>query len=185
MLRPDGPPIEKLAGGWDVAELHRQLQRPDVWNRNTLRTVTYGTPHLASSDIWVRFRAWDEVLADRAHCCDEHQSVWYPVVDDIPAVVPLVEAAQKLAEAKTLGGVLITKVPAGGRIAWHVDRGWHAETYRKVAVQIQGNKNQVFRFENAELRPSTGDVYEFRNQEPHAVFNDSDADRITLIVCVN
>jgi hypothetical protein len=184
LLRLDGPPIEHIASGADVAELAEQLQQPAVWNRNTLRTATYGTPHKASSDIWVRFRAWQDVLADRAHCTDEHVSVWYPVVADIPAVIPLVGLALKLSDAKALGGVLITKVPAGGCIEPHQDHGWHAEHYRKIAIQVAGNKDQAFCFENIELRPETGDVYEFRNQETHWVVNNSDQDRITLIVCV-
>ena len=183
-LRCDGPPIARITSGWDVTELQEQLKNPGVWNRNNLRTTAYGTPHLASSDIWVRFREWSKVLADRPHCTDEHESVWYPVVREIPAVIELVDAAKEIAEADTLGGVLITKVPPGGRIEPHVDRGWHAEYYRKIAVQIQGNKDQAFCFENVELRPETGDVYEFRNQEIHWVINDSAEDRITLIVCV-
>lgn len=183
-LRPDGPPITRITGGWEVSELQEQLKNHGVWNRHKLRTEAYDTPHKASSDIWVRFRPWDEVLADQSRCTAEHVSAWYPVVRDIPAVIPLADAAQEIAEAETLGGVLITKVPPGGCIAPHVDRGWHAEHYRKIAVQIIGNKDQAFCFENVELRPETGDVYEFRNQEIHWVTNDSDVDRVTLIVCV-
>jgi hypothetical protein len=184
-LRPDGPPIALIAKGWDVTELAGQLHNPGVWNRHKLRTQAYQTPHKSSSDIWVRFRPWDEVLADQAHCCDEHVSEWYPVVRDIPAVIPLIDQAVEIAEAETLGGVLITKVPPGGHIAPHVDRGWHPEHYRKIAIQIAGNNKQAFCFENGtELRPETGDVYEFRNQQIHWVTNDSREDRVTLIVCV-
>jgi hypothetical protein len=97
--------------------------------------------------------------------------------------MPLVDAAQTLAGAKTLGGVLITKVPAHGFIAPHVDHGWHAEHYRKIAVQVAGTNDQAFCFEGVELRTESGDVFEFINQRKHWVTNNSDEDRITLIVC--
>jgi len=181
---PPERPIQHIASGFPVEALREELQCADVWNRNTLRTQAQATPHKTSSDIWVRFKAWDEVLADPAHCCDEHESVWYPVLMEIPAVIPLIEAVMELSGADTLGGVLITKVPPGGRIEPHIDRGWHAEVHRKFAVQIAGNEHQAFCFENAVLRPVSGEVYEFRNQESHWVTNESSSDRITLIVCV-
>ncbi len=175
------PSIYKLGDGYDVAELRKQLYaRPDAWNRHGLRTRSYGTPHNQVSDVWVRYNAIENLGPSFN---EEHESVWYPVVDDIPAVKPLIDKAIQLAGATKLGGVLITKVPPKGSVAWHVDRGWHAETHRKIAVQICGNAQQVFKFQDAELRPEPGDVYEFNNQVPHAVFNDSNEDRITLIIC--
>jgi aspartyl/asparaginyl beta-hydroxylase (cupin superfamily) len=85
---------------------------------------------------------------------------------------------------KQLGGVLITRIPSGGEVQPHVDHGWHAGHYEKFAVQLRGNQEQAFCFEDAELRPEPGDLYTFDNARLHWVTNDSDSERITLIVCI-
>jgi hypothetical protein len=182
-----GPSIWKLAGGIDIGPLRAQLDaHPEIWNRHTLRTRVYGeaSPHNQIDDLWVRFRAWDEVIADPAHCCDQHKSVFYPEADLIPAVFPIITQLMKMTGAIELGGILITRVPAKKQVARHVDTGWHALHYRKVAVQIRGNQEQAFCFEDAELRPEPGEIYEFINQRPHWVLNGSNEARETLIVCV-
>jgi hypothetical protein len=65
-----------------------------------------------------------------------------------------------------------------------VDGGWHARHYRKLALQVKGNDQQAFCFEDGEFRADPGDVYEFDNSRLHWVVNDSPTDRITMIVCV-
>jgi hypothetical protein len=177
--------IWMCGSGWDVEPLRKQLQdNPDVWDRHTERTAFYGSPHGGISDIWVRFRDRADYHGDASFFAEEHESVWYPVVAQIPAAWSLARKVKRFAGAKTLGGVLITRIPPGGKVDWHIDGGWHARHYRKVAVQVMGNDRQRFQFEGEELRPNPGDVYEFRNEFPHAVFNESDEERITLICCV-
>lgn len=172
-------------GQLDVSALQEQLDKaPHLWNRHRERTEMYGTPHNGVSDIWARYRPWSEYTGDWARFHDEHVSVWYPGIADIPAAWSLSRKVQRMLGAETLGGVLITMVPPGGKVDWHVDGGWHAGHYRKVGVQIRGDQNQRFAFEGSELRADDGDVYEFQNDVPHAVFNDSDRVRQTMIVCV-
>lgn len=178
-------PIWPVTSGFDVGPLVEQLQaHPEVWNTHRERTEQYGTPHNGVSDIWVRYNAWDHYTGDWAAFHEPHESVWYPVVADIPAAWSLARKVKRLAGAETLGGVLITKIPPGGRVEPHVDGGWHAAHYRKLAVQVKGNQDQAFCFEDAQLRAEPGEVYEFDNSQRHWVVNDSDTDRITLIVCV-
>jgi hypothetical protein len=135
----------------------------------------------------VRYNAWENFTGDAAAFNGPHTSVWYPVVTEVPALWSLARQAKRLAGASQLGGVLVTRIPPGGRVEPHIDRGWHAETYRKIGVQISGHADQVFWFEHdghrTELRPETGEVYEFRNDVLHGVDNDSPVPRITLIVC--
>lgn len=176
-------PIRHITSGYDVAEAQRQLENPAVWNRHRLRTEAYNTPHRAVSDIWVRFND-PALLDDPERFFGPHQAVWYPVVTDIPAIWALTRKVFRRVGGKELGGVLITKIPPGGRVEPHVDGGWHASYYEKFALQIQGHKEQAFCFEGAELRPETGDLYTFRNDVLHWVTNDSQIDRITCIICI-
>lgn len=177
--------IWKLPATFDVAPLVEQIAAsPEIWNTHRERTEMYGTPHNGVSDIWVRYNAWTNYTGEWARFHDEHVSEWYPVIHKIPAAWSIVRKVQRLLGAETLGGVLITKVPPGGQVAPHVDGGWHAEHYRKVAVQLMGNQQQGFHFEDGELRAEPGEVYEFINSRLHWVTNESGSDRMTMIVCV-
>jgi aspartyl/asparaginyl beta-hydroxylase (cupin superfamily) len=177
--------ISLLSSGWPVAKALSQIEaHPEIWNTHRQRTEAYGTPHNGVSDIWVRYNAWKNYTGDWATFHDKHVSEWYPVIAKIPAVWSLVRKIRRHIGANELGGVLITKIPPGGRVAPHIDGGWHAGHYAKYAVQLMGNKDQAFCFEDSELRPEPGDLYTFDNSKLHWVTNDSDSDRMTLIVCL-
>lgn len=176
-------PIRALENGYNVAPLVDQLAaHPDVWNRHTGRTDAYGTPHKQVDDIWVRYNAPENIGKPAFH--EEHESSWYPCVADIPAAWSLARRVWRQVGGWRLGGVLITRVPPGGRVEPHIDNGWHARVHDKFALQIKGNKDQAFCFDGHELRAEPGDLYTFDNSQTHWVINDSDEERITMIVCV-
>jgi hypothetical protein len=115
---------------------------------------------------------------------DEHVSVWYPVASVVPQLKDVVGEVLAELPPSLLGGVLVTRIPPGGYVAPHIDRGWHAEFYnQKYAVQLLGHPEQAFCFRNASLSPATGDVFWFDNQRTHWVVNNSDQDRMTMIIC--
>jgi hypothetical protein len=175
----EGPSIAMLPWRFDVGPLRDQLARnPNIWNEHRERTATEGTPHLEVSDIWVRYGDTPDA------CARPHESHWYPCVAKIPAAWSLSRRMMLRVGGKRLGGVLITKVPAGGEVKPHIDRGWHAEFYEKFAIQIAGNKEQAFQFEGESLSAETGQSYTFRNDRMHWVTNPSAEDRMTLIVCI-
>lgn len=177
--------IWPVASGFDVAEAVKQLDaHPEVWNRHRQRTEMYGTPHNGVSDVWVRYRPWEQYTGDWPAFHAEHESAWYPCLSLIPAVWSLARKVKRHVGADKLGGVLVTKIPPGGRVEPHVDGGWHASYYRKLGLQLKGNAQQVFWFEDSELRPEPGDLYEFDNSKLHAVYNDSDSERMTCIICL-
>lgn len=182
-LRP--PSIFPIASGFDVAPLVAQIEAaPDIWNTHRQRTEMYGTPHNGVSDIWVRYNDWANYSGDWAAFNGPHASVWYPVVDRIPAVKGLCEAVMARVGLDELGGVLITKIPPGGQVAPHVDGGWHAGHYLKFGLQLLGGPDQTFWFEDAQLSPEAGDLYAFDNSRLHAVYNCSERDRMTAIICL-
>lgn len=157
---------------------------PEVWNTHTQRTEAYDTPHKSIDDIWVRYNDWANFKGDRESFNDAHTSVWYPVIGKIPAAWSLARHVVRRVGGKQLGGVLITRIPPGGGVKPHIDTGWHARHYEKFAVQVKGNKDQAFCFEDESLSPEPGDIYTFDNSLLHWVTNNSDEERITLIICV-
>ena len=140
--------------------------------------------HADISDVWVRYNAWDNYKGDLASFNEPHISEWYEIAFDFPALIFLVNDVLGHLPPVELGGVLITRIPPGARVLPHSDHGWHAEYYRdKYAVQIKGNAEQAFCFEGHQLSAEPGQVYWFDNQQTHWVINDSDEERITMIIC--
>ena len=168
--------IRLLPEHYDVSAVQEELKHTNAWNKYRWRTLHSHSPHREVSDIWLRYNLIEKM---GPHFNDPHEAVWYDF--DLPKSKAL---AQKIAEgAKELGGVLITKIPAGCQVYPHIDQGWHALHYEKIAVQIQGNEKQAFCFDDGSLSALPGETYWFNNQSTHWVKNDSDEDRITMIVC--
>jgi len=144
-----GDSIRLMASGFDVSSLVQQLAgHPEAWNAHTQRTEAYETPHKAVDDIWVRYNAWSNFKGDRVAFNSVHTSVWYPVISKIPAAWSLARRVMRKVDGSRLGGVLITRIPPGGEVKPHIDTGWHAGYYEKFAIQIKGNKDQAFCFED-------------------------------------
>lgn len=178
------PSIQHIGVVGGVDALLSQIEAdPSVWNR--YRSRTGPGPHKQVDDIWCRYNSIVNFDPDNpAAFNDRHDPVWYPVIESIPAVRDLCAEVMAMVDGEELGGVLITRIPPGGKVEAHVDRGWHAEAHEKFAVQLMGNDRQAFCFEDSELRPIPGDLYQFDNSKLHWVTNDSNEDRMTLIICI-
>lgn len=173
--------IHLLPYKFEVAPLLRELDaHPALWDEYRWRTEHPRSPHRDCSDIWCRYNALEN-LGPRFN--DEHESVWYPVVDSLPSVKTISEEIAEYRQ-QPLAGVLITKVPSYGQVYPHIDRGWHAENTDKVGVLVWGNRRQHFCFDETHFVCEQGESFWFRNQSPHWVVNPTDEDRITLIVCL-
>lgn len=175
-------------GYLDVTEAVLQLrQSPYLWNLYRERTQRPDSPHVDVDDIWVRYRDRTEFelgQRDWSEFNQEHDSVWYPAADKLPAVKNLSYQLMTAVRGERLGGVLVTRIPPGKAVKPHADAGWHAEYYDKFAVQLESHPDQAFYFEDGGYAAAPGEVYWFRNQALHWVRNDSPVDRVTLIVCI-
>lgn len=175
----------KIGSGLAVRPIRDQLvAHSGLWGAHGNRRYT-GSPHADSSDIWVRYRALEE-LTEPARFLEPHVSVWHPCAERLPAVVEIAEMLMKDPQVRgeRLGGVLLTKLRPGGKITPHVDRGWHAGEYEKFYVAVQNEPGAVFGWPLGDVLARDGDVWWFRNDVPHWVSNDSAEDRISLIVCI-
>src|SRR4051812_38007447 len=95
-------PIELVSRGYDVSQLVEELKEPKVWNRYPVRL--YG-PHSNLSDVWVRYNDFANYdPKDPAKFNEPHDAVWYPVVSEIPSVLPLVFDVMHEVCGERLGG---------------------------------------------------------------------------------
>ena len=169
--------IKKIGEGINVAPILWQLQaHPELWDENKGRTEDPDSPHHELSDIWVRYAADTQESG-------AHESIWYPCADLLGAK-ELVYPLMSYVNGDRLGGVLITKIPAGKECKPHTDPGWHARYYEKFAIQIQSAPGQRFCFDGESLESKPGDLYWFDNAHTHWVTNPTPNDRITMIVCI-
>lgn len=160
----------------------KALENHPAWDRHTPRKEQY--VHAGMSDIWVRYNAWENYHGDLREMSEPHESVWYPVAYEVPELRLLVNDVLANLDPVELGMVLITRIPPGGEVEPHVDSGWHATHYNdKYGIQLQGNERQSFNFDGHSLSTRPGEVFWFDNSGEHWVLNDSDEDRMTMIVC--
>jgi hypothetical protein len=169
----------------DVLQLQKELiANYDEFDKINLRRLG-NSPHKEMTDIWARYNSLDNYDENNAGTFNaEHDSVWYPVVDKIPSVKTVIFDLMRLVDGERLGGVLITKLPAGGHIARHTDAGWHASYYDKFYIPILNSKGAIFGFDDGDIKPELGQAWWFDNSNPHWVDNKSNTDRIAMIVCI-
>lgn len=170
---------------FDVSQVAKQLEEhPELWGQRKQRTDCY--TFQGTSDIWVRYRDPKELNSPEDYKIP-HYPIFYPAWGLIPALKPIVYQLMKDVKALHLGGILITKIPAGGCIKPHHDRGgWHAEFFeKKVYVPIQTNPYVINRCEDEIIVMGLGEAWYFNNLVTHEVINNGKTDRITLIVCMN
>lgn len=175
--------FQKIAEGIDVGPALAQLAaHPDLWGEYPERINAPGSPHVQSNDIWVRFRPRHELTAP-VHYGEPHFAVFYPAWEALPALHPMVFGVMAAVSATYLGGILLTRIPAGAAILPHVDRGWHPSIMdTKAYVILQANEHCTNRCGGETVIMRAGEVWLFENQITHSVENNGDIPRIALIV---
>lgn len=171
----------------DVLPLQQELlANLDEFDKYNQRRTFPNSPHAQMNDIWVRYNDINPFLAKGSleGFEAEHDSVWYPVIDKLPSVKNVVFDLMRIVDGERLGGILITKLPPGGHIKRHTDAGWHAQYYDKFYVPILNSKGSIFGFDDGIIDPELGQAWWFDNSNPHWVDNNSDTDRIAMIVCI-
>src|ERR1700733_1416664 len=142
-------PIQLINLTLDVERAAETLQHSIRWNTHDARTNDQASPHREAQDIWLRYGS----LSDPAVFNNQpFKADWYPYPELVAVCEPLVNAVYASVQGVELGGVLITRIPAGKQVYPHTDKGWHATTYSKYCVCIRANEQQSFCFQDIELR---------------------------------
>jgi hypothetical protein len=179
--------FNKIWEGLNLSPIKMALQsNPSLWDEHQNRRLGEKSPHKEMQDIWVR--ANDKTKYDEAGCYkgfnDMHYPIFYPAWNILP-LRQLVMGLMAKMEATHLGTILITKIPAGGKILPHIDRGWNATFFNcKLYIPLQANPDCWNRCEDETVVMQEGDVWYFDNQVEHEVQNNGTDDRITLIICM-
>lgn len=177
--------FETITTGIDVGPLRFQLDsHPELWDEHRNRTAFKGSPFEGTSDLWLRYRDKSDLI--EAHDFKaEHKTVNYPSWHAMPATQDIVFDLARIVKAVRIGGVLMTRIPPGGKILPHHDRGsWHAEFYNtKIYIPIKANDQCINYCGDEQIVIREGDAVSFDNLITHSVENNGSTERVTLIVC--
>lgn len=174
----------------ELRQFQEVLKDPTLWNEYTHRTRNTESPHHGLSDIWVRYAPFSEIAEGKHDPWNPFKRVYYPVSERLqPYLGKVVNNVFRFVFGQELGVILITKIPPGVQCKPHVDDGWAPNYFTKYAFQIQSNEDQKFNVKwnrgvTQELVTKPGDLFFFDNSRLHYVNNDSDEDRITLIMTI-
>src|ERR1700733_14117923 len=134
-------PIQLINLTLDVERAAIALQKSSRWNTHDARTNDQTSPHREADDIWLRFGS----LGDPAIANNQpFKSDWYPYPELYSVLEPLVDKVYMHVTGLELGGVLITRIPAGKQVYPHTDKGWHAGYYSKYCICVRANEQQSF-----------------------------------------
>lgn len=179
LLVPQSP-IQLMPWKFDVVRLREYLADHPSWNRFKARTNNPASPHREADDIWARYGDISQSNFD-----SERGFECFWLEPDLRVLIePITNALMERTAGLRLGGVLITRIPAGKQVYPHTDKGWHATTFSKYCVCVSANEEQSFCYRDKELRTRSGEVFWFDNSQEHWVINSSSVDRISAIVCI-
>lgn len=176
-------PYTKIFSGLNIDRAKEELKDNNHLFGEFNARKEAGPIHSEMDDIWLRYGDISDMIVsgDYSKIAGEHDSIW---LKDLPECKKLCFKVMSMVDGERLGGVLITRLPVGGRILPHKDSGWHAEYYDKYFVPIENEKGAVFGFESGDIKPDIGDVWAFDNSFTHWVENGSNKERIAMVVCV-
>lgn len=165
----------------DALSVHSNLFGDIDWRRRE------GSPHMEMRDIWLRYndiKPYQE-SGDYTDFNEEHDAVWFDCSKNLQeAKGPVFDVMSKV-WGERLGMVLITKLPPGGEIYPHIDQGWHSRYYDKYYIPIANAKGSSFYFTDGVIEsPDEGTVWWFDNSVQHWVKNETDSNRLAMIVCI-
>jgi len=175
--------FNKIASGLNIKPALNELyENYHLFGENNARKDA-GPVHAEMDDIWFRYGDTSEMAktGDYSKIADEHDSIW---LQGLPECRKLCFDVMAMVDGERLGGILITKLPIGGKIQPHTDAGWHAEYYDKYYIPIQNADGAIFGFECGNIEPNEGDVWAFDNSYLHWVENNSNEERIAMIICI-
>ena len=98
---------------------------------------------------------------------------------------PIEKVEEKLFDRFGYGYILrllLTKLVGGGSISGHEDHGISLELPHRIHIPIITNKNVLFNVGGETINMGVGEMWEMDNQKTHSVVNNSDLDRVHLIV---
>lgn len=162
-------------------------RNPELWKEDTyLRDYPQG-PFGEIDSIMLRFpvksvKETEEEVLKHFSEYDQHECINYPAWRELPEARPLVMALMAYVGGTRLGRVMINRIKPGGQIFPHRDTPVHAEYWSRHHICLQASPGVVFECEGEKVFMAPGETWYFDNSLMHSVVNNSNTDRISMVV---
>ena len=165
--------FRRIRTGINPRPLLEQLsQHPGLWNSDD--SWTAGKPLLqATENIVLRYnRSSTPGAYDWNRPAFGMLATAQPIIFDLMRAIP----------GEHLGKVMISRLRPGEKIDWHIDHmpPGIPPYYQRYQIPLQAAPGVRFVVEDDDLYMEPGTAWWFDNQRMHAVFNDSDEDRLAM-----
>jgi len=105
-----------------------------------------------------------------------------PEYNSFPQIRPLVSSLMACVEGERLGSIAIVKLKPGGKVNPHIDEGSYADYYDRFHIALAGPNGSSLNVESESLQLLPGEAWWFNHHKIHWAENNSDHDRINIIV---
>lgn len=168
--------FRQILSGIDVAPLLAQLaEHPKLWRTQTEWTAKkLESPIYETENIVLRYNK-----SSQPYLNDWDRSAFHVLT----AAKDIIFAVMAAIPGEHLGKIVITRLKPGEKIDTHIDSmppgiPLYFERYQ---IPLQVEKGVWFHCGDEKLYMKPGEAWWFNNQLPHAVFNDSKTDRISML----
>lgn len=156
--------------------LHQLARNPHWWGADDVRTTFEGTPHADVQDILLRFGAADG---------NDLEAVDRDILRSMPRAKEMALDLMRVVSGSRLGRMVITKLEPGKQILPHQDvLGQYADYYSRYHIVLQGLPGSLFTCGDETVNMRTGEIWWFDAHAMHSLKNNSDDDRLHLLVDV-
>lgn len=165
-------------GDFDVTDIKRLVSdlTDEQWLENTTRQKYFKTVHSSTQTYFLADCSldWEAKDGHQTQLIRPESEMWQ-------AVYPIVKLLEDYHDGK-VGRVIIPKLFAGTKIPPHKDSGEYLELVRRHHIAIITNDDIFFSVDDETINMKEGEIWEINNNLDHAVDNNSDIDRVHLII---
>lgn len=165
----------------DVSDLKNRIKElpNEIWDEHTLRQTLF-VPHKHTQTLEIM---WD-MDSLQTNKIGKIHSNYYKL--DMELFLNKIKPIYELNYGKGyFVRVLLVKLKSNTNIATHVDNGESLVNCKRTHIPIITNELVTFTINGETKYLSEGEIWEIDNTKEHSVDNDSDEDRIHLIVDYN
>ena len=171
------PEIYEVLGNYPVDQLLEKVKTltEDDWSAWKGRQVF---PHQRGSQTIVFLNEAEPNVPSYANDIfnEKYINLFNPELDEIYSTIRTVHPNGSPRR------VMLVNRPAGCVVGKHYDLGEHLVRCRRIHLAIQTDPAVIFTVDNAEFHIELGVLTEINNQKEHSVANNSEIDRIHLMV---
>jgi|LakMenE01Jun11ns_1017448.scaffolds.fasta_scaffold9958406_2 hypothetical protein len=139
------------------------------------------TTHLRTHKLEQNTPRTREAVSDIIECKDSSVRYMYPQINS------MIEWCYSVVNGKELGRIMVVKLLPGGRVIPHIDTGLYFQRYHRFHVPITTNSQVLFigPADNKPIHMPKGILCQLMNRQLHGVENNSNDDRIHIIVDID